>query len=297
VKLGYSNLLGEHLTASHLHHKDCEPFQIVCPSCREPIFKAERQGGVETIHYLSHYAADKAYHADCELRVASLNVNQVAQSDKISRDQRLKFFLAVLRDMIATNPIYQHGTDSAQTMLNRSKILTWLRTMHREHLVKQAFTQAVFEEMAGEYIDDLAKACAALDTSFAESTQRRIAYDVWRTVLSHAARSNFDFLFNHAYTQLIGRMARLGDARPLVGPERMLLGMLARLPQTSKRGGAALIREMAETPMGMPFATEGSTILSKALSEVCHEMVGTLLGLPYFEFLRDRRLGGRSDHG
>ncbi len=193
MKLGYSNLLGEHLSAGHLHHKDCEPFQIVCPSCREPVFKTERGGGDEIIHYLSHYAADKAYHVECELRVASLHVNQVAQSDKISRDQRLKFFLDVLRDMIATNPIYERGPDAAQAMFNRSKILAWLRTMHREFLVKQAFTQADFEEMAGEYIDDLTKAGAALDTSFAETTQRRIAYDVWRTVLSHAARSNFDF--------------------------------------------------------------------------------------------------------
>ena len=43
MKLGYSLLLGEHIEAEWIEYTDCKVFQIVCPNCKEPIFKVFRQ--------------------------------------------------------------------------------------------------------------------------------------------------------------------------------------------------------------------------------------------------------------
>lgn len=54
MKLGYSNLLSELIRAELIDYKDSEKFQIVCPCCKEPVFKVIRSNESIPIHYLSH---------------------------------------------------------------------------------------------------------------------------------------------------------------------------------------------------------------------------------------------------
>ena len=94
MKLGYSNLLGEYAAASELEYRDCEKFQIVCPQCREPLFKVLRDIDETPTHYLSHYAAARAYASDCEMRVSAISTGAMEEHGRSSRNQRLERFHA-----------------------------------------------------------------------------------------------------------------------------------------------------------------------------------------------------------
>lgn len=289
MNIGYSNILGEHIQAAVLHHKDCEPFQVVCPCCREPVFKVERADGTgQTIHYLSHYAADTAYQADCELRVAAIGEESVRQGDKVSRDQRLQYFLQVLRDLIGQDAIYSGAADKSQKLLNRAKAIGWMRLQQYEMGQTLSWSRSDFGEAVTGYLKDLASVGGILETSFAISVQERIAYDIWNSLLTIKGRPNYEFLFNHGYVRLLSRMGAAAAQRQLTAPERNMYNHAARLISVGKQGGMQIIGDMARTSVGPPFAAEGMNMLSKLMSEVMHEMIGTLVALPYFEILRTK---------
>ncbi|MBY5436499.1 hypothetical protein [Rhizobium leguminosarum] len=291
MKIGYSNLLGEHLQAEVIHHKDCEPFQVVCPACREPVFKVERSEDVGGIHYLSHYAAAKSFQDDCELRVSALPSELISQDNRTSRDQRLQYFLQVLRDMVAKDKIYTGSPQKSQSLLNRSKAIGWLRLQHYEMARKLSWSQNDFAEAVSGYTDDLASQGAFLKTAFAAAVQERIAFDMWRSLVSANGRSNYEFLFNHGYVTLLSRLevAKHGGQPSQPGQLRMYR-CLANLVNASRKSGMQTIGEMAHVEVGPPFALEGMTLLGKALSEIMHEMVGALIALPYFDVLKAKAL-------
>lgn len=291
MKIGYSNLLGEHVQAELIHHKDCEPFQVVCPACREPVFKVERNEESDGIHYLSHYAAAKSFHTDCELRVSALPAELISQDNKTSRDQRLRYFLQVLRDMVAEDKIYSNSPQQSQRLLNRSKAISFLRLQHYEMARKLSWSQAAFAEAVTGYRDDLASQGAFLKTTFAAAVQERVAFDMWNSLLSANGRLNYEFLFNHGYVQLLSRLEVAKDGGRAVPPDQLrMYRSLANLVNASKKGGMQILGEMAQVEVGPPFALEGMTLLGKAMSEVMHEMVGTLIGLPYFDVLKAKAL-------
>src|SRR4051794_29575042 len=99
--LGYSNFMRESVTATEIGYADCADFQIVCPCCREPVFKVHRSiEGAGGIHYLSHYAATRSDVQDCENRVGALSEEDLSAQRKAGRQQRLEVFLRVLRDEV-----------------------------------------------------------------------------------------------------------------------------------------------------------------------------------------------------
>lgn len=290
MKIGYSNLLGEHLQADQLVHRDCEPFQVVCPACREPIFKVERNGEGDGIHYLSHYAAAKSFQEDCELRVSHLATEFMSKGNQSSRDQRLQYFLQVLRDLVARDKIYKGSPDKSQKMLNRSKAISWLRLQHYEMARKIAWSQADFREAVAGYMNDLTSQGAILDTAFAATVQERISFDIWHSLTSPNARSNYEFLFNHGYVKLLTRLEVANDGRAAPKGQSHMYQHLAGLVSASRKGGMQMIADMSHFKVGPPFAIEGMTLLGKAMAEITHEMIGSLVALPYFDVLKAKAL-------
>jgi hypothetical protein len=172
---GYSLLLGEHIDACDLNYRDCEPFQIVCPACKEPLFKAKRTSDGGEIHYLSHYTTDNSYSGDCELRVASHTKTAYANESKIARDQRLSFFTGVLQEMISQHEMYKNGITTSQKLLNKSKALSWLCGVMYKNSRENLTSDKILSEIADEYEQDLNKIGAPLQTTFAYSVQKRMA--------------------------------------------------------------------------------------------------------------------------
>lgn len=101
MKIGYSLSLMEVVAAEEVAYGDCAKFQIVCPCCREAVFKKVRPAeiGRET-HFLSHYRASAQEAAECELRVSALSDAFLAQWSKEGRNQTLQLFLSVLREKV-----------------------------------------------------------------------------------------------------------------------------------------------------------------------------------------------------
>lgn len=294
MKIGYSLILGEHIEASSLSYRDCEPYQIVCPACKEPVFKVERKADQTKTDYLSHYASEKAYNSDCELRVSSMNKELLEQGNKISRNQRLEYFLAVLKDLIAKNPMYPNGTTKSQAALNKSKAVDYLRDVHYKHSRENRYSINKFNELADEYIEDITQMGGVIDTSFAINVQKRIAFDIFQHLLSKNGRTNYEFLFNHAYLVVMSRCQGAIDLNQDVPETRRLLYFLASIIETSKQKGLNILSEMGNTPVGPPFAIAGSNYFNKAAADISHEMIGCLLELRYFDVLKKKLIKSTS---
>lgn len=107
MKFGHSILLGETIDAADIQYRDCERFQVVCPHCYEPIFKVRRAAGSpDEIHFYSHYVVSGAYQGECDLRVKSYSRSEIEARNQVSRDQRLSYFLSVLRRTLGMAPNY-----------------------------------------------------------------------------------------------------------------------------------------------------------------------------------------------
>lgn len=292
MKTGYSILLGEYIDAAILDYRDCEPFQVVCPACYEPLFKVQRKKEEDAINYLSHYSADKSYAGDCDLRVDSQLRSAYESKNKIARDQRLQYFINVFQDMVARHEIYPHGTGTSQKIFNRSKALKWFCGLLYDNARKQMRNDADLDAIADDYLKDMAEVGVTLETSFAMSVQKRIAIDIWKYLLSDKGEPNFHFLFNHAYLIFMMRLntPRAGETAEGIAYMQQMLAFVAKIPETSKEKGMMIFAEMGRTPLGPPIAAEVNNYFGKAAAEISHEMIGCLLGLPYFEFLKERLL-------
>lgn len=99
MRHGYSMLLADAVAADELGYGDCEEFLVVCPVCKEGVFKALRG---ET-HYLSHYISGLASR-ECELRVGKMSTDEVRQAGRASspKGQSIDAFVDRFREVVVT---------------------------------------------------------------------------------------------------------------------------------------------------------------------------------------------------
>lgn len=293
MRIGYSNLLGEYVAAAGLTHGDCETFQIVCPACREPLFKVMRSVEREPkpVNYLSHYRRTDPALQSCELRVDRFSSEHIASTNHQTREQRLAYFLDVFREMLPTDPFvcYTKSMQKTHQWLGRSEAWRAMRTRHYQAATAGFARSPEFHETARLFCRDSADNGNLIDTSFAIDKQIDIAADMMATITTLPSRSSYNALFNHAGIVLIQdchRSDRIADA----GEQKVfdtMGGFLSAIAEGGKLGERAL-RRMRQTPLGPPFLEQPSTYALKIASEIAYHMAGTLVRLPYFEFLRDR---------
>lgn len=286
VRFGYSLLLSETIEACRLGYDDCRAFQVVCPICKEPVLKAVR----DETHYLSHYPAAGAYAADCELRVSRFDVAAVERQNAESRGQKLALFLRVLRTALMKRD-FGNQLEKAQTlfrMLERSKPLAFVYGEFEKSM--RHFDEKIFDEAADFYVNkDVGPHDPMFRTGFALATQRRIAVDVWRSLMTPPQEPNRRFVFHNAYAMVLWRLQLLLDTGEATEPVRRLRNYAERLLQLNREKGMELLAEMAHTPAPPPLAEPGSSYLVKLMAETTHEMIGSLLRIDYFDILRQRQ--------
>jgi hypothetical protein len=300
MRTGYSLLLGEYVEAERISYEDCKAFQIVCPSCKEPIFKVNREVTTKPISYLSHYEKDKSFVAECELRVSALTKEEIIRSNNLSRGQRLEYFLSVLQTAISSALYPQDDISLSKLtklthMLGRSKSLRRYRELlfaYERKMYAKMSDADLAEQMVG-YVDDIREVNEGdfFSTSFALETQKRIACDMWRHVLSAKAKESYFILFNHGYYRLMYRIKLTSGQRELFEYERIMYSAMEKLIDTSVNKGRFIIQSLINYPIGKPHAMEGSNLFNKVSSEIAHEMFGILLVLPYFEMLKKSMAG------
>src|ERR1700691_622500 len=101
MRIAYSIATSETIAAEHAEYGDCAKFQIVCPCCREAVFKGKREPPDKLpTHYFSHYNAGSDEARRCEIRVAAL-VRPYIQALLVGgHGQTLAQFMAVLRERV-----------------------------------------------------------------------------------------------------------------------------------------------------------------------------------------------------
>ena len=298
MKFGFSVLLGEHMAAASVAHKDCEYFQIVCPSCKEPVFKVERQTIKQTLHYLSHYRKDASYDEECNLRVDSMTKEELDNTNSTSRGQRLEFFLRVFQDELLDHFFPRSPTRPD----DQEKIRRFFRIMDSNpaiNNIKVAFfenfrsefarvDESVFSLFAADYVEDVTEVSknAFPKTTFSLDAQTRIAHDMLMALCAKKAERNLGFLFDHCYCYLTERIGLASRQRDLFDWERQLgLGMVA-LPSASGSKQKSIISGFLHTLVHPPYSVETMPLLQKMCGEISHEMIGCLLVMPWFEILR-----------
>jgi hypothetical protein len=284
VRIGYSLLLGEHVMAVDLIYSDCRSLQVVCPACKEPLFKGERARDSEGAHYLSHYSRDRSFVEECELRVAAIASKVIADHTIASRGQRLQLFLRVLQDELvrstATDASAEVELRRKHALSRRSACLRWLSRQSRDALAGHRFSCEQFNEYADNYVAD-----AGLDLpagSFSVATQKRTAFDVYQHLLSPAAFPSFEFVYRHAAIVLYERVLAAGCR---LEPWQAALTILLF---GGKRRGIEVLTALRQVSCESPFASD-LTQFGKLLAEIQHELNGALLRVPYLDILRRER--------
>jgi hypothetical protein len=295
MKLGYSMLLGEHIKAPVIGYSDCKDFQIVCPACKEPIFKAVRAFPVPPIHYLSHYVKSKAYETQCELRVSSMSASDLAKHDAESRGQRLIYFLSVIRGaVLSLHGIGRRGEAIRLVNLTMSAPgPQLLRDAIREELLKadngdvEKFVRSRVEAEI-QYNNPLS---FWPKTPFAKETQIRIAVDIIAHLLSPIGMGTFTFLIGCAYLHLLvnscPEIAKDPDFCPGYWAEvnRAFDGL-----RFAGRGNAdVIIGRLRDTKV----AKAEMSLLSLITTNLWGEVVIELASLSYFDMLKRRKGTGR----
>ncbi len=294
MKLGYSMLLGEYIDAQTINYTDCKSFQIVCPICREPIFKVERKEPPPVLHYLSHYEKSKAVVSDCELRIKNISGSEKETENNLARNQKLEYFLSVIRDEILKR---EFGSDPKNIESVKRETLRWMKAPGvnalKNLLYKHQISNNEMNSMENlsiifdDYVKDFEYEGEAFPlTGFAIVTQKRIATDIWLHLLSPKANSNFTFLFCVGMGLLSERISSASKQRQLHQFEKDFSVIIGQLINLSKNKVNSMIDSLIRIPIGPPYAISGSNYLSKLASEICFEMLGIILRLPYFEMLK-----------
>ena len=295
MKRGFSILLGETILANAIQYRDCERFQIVCPACNEPVFKAERSLQDDLItHYLSHYRVVDNVASTCELRVNTLHDIDVDRENGIARNQRLVYFLSKLKDELARDSIYARSAEKSHWRLEKSSAFKLLRDVAHEKSRSNSVEH--FKICLADYLHNLRIVGWNLRTSFDRSTQTRIARDMWLTVMTPHVRSNFNFLFCHSFLHEIAALRNTLEVDPDASVQRETNRQLEAITEIfnaqPSSAGATLDRLNREfLPPGFSEPRDGqpdypSTRLSRIAGNVQIGMIGTLMEFPYFELLQ-----------
>jgi hypothetical protein len=237
--------------------------------------------------------ASKAFTTDCELRVKGINDQDKEKDNRLSRGQKLEYFLSVLREEILKR---EFGTSPQKVAKVRRETIRWMNApgvqifrdlFHKHQLSNHEMnTPDNLSILFDEYVKDIESMGGDFPiTGFVIATQKRIATDIWLHLLSAKAMGNFTFLFCIAFGLLSERIALASKQRPPHQFEQDFMIALGQLIRVGRQKAEIVMDALISTPIGPPYAIYGSTYLSKMASEICFEMLGILLRLLYFEIL------------
>ncbi len=213
-----------------------------------------------------------------------------------------KHFLSVLRDTIIESEYKDspprghsprgHQTKAFLTMLNRSKALAELRDIAFHHSAT-AFKDASNEELNeifNSYIDDITmNGGEGFKTQLPIDTNKKIASDIWRQLLTAEAKLSYEFLFNHGFAVLMTRLENAKEIRDIFEWEEYMYTHMRKLIKANTNEASKLINNLKIYTLDPPYTLYPSNLFAKMLSEITHEMLGCLLRLPYSDILKKQK--------
>lgn len=135
MKTGFSVILGHLVDAASVPHHGCATLQVKCPSCHEPVYKAERGKGDGMQHYFCHYpSTDREQVEECERRVARMTISlDLGKEEKRLQRQHLSFFLAITDRMVieAVGSFARVDEDLIDAMRSNRLLASMLKGYHK----------------------------------------------------------------------------------------------------------------------------------------------------------------------
>lgn len=131
MEYGWSVVLNDYVHATELDYNDCEKFVILCPACKEAVFK--RGSEITTRQYLSHYPLKGQL--NCELRVEQIVRERLgAPRIIVPHGQELERFLRHYKELV-----YEHLGAYGENM---RPMITSMRARH-------AYRRFIYHNRAG----------------------------------------------------------------------------------------------------------------------------------------------------
>jgi len=292
MKTGYSNLLGDHVDASHLGYDDCKDFQVVCPCCREPIFKVERAVRETPTHFLSHYQASASDVADCELRVSSLTMAERAERATISRGQRIDIYLSVLRHEVEQLPADPRVAEFLPRVLGCKAITIDLASDIRDYW--KAMLGVMTPEIRHGMWEEIFREAEEVDgqvrfSDFAKAVRIRAADDLIQSLLTDRCKPLLSFMVARAICSHRARSLRVSVDKGIASARSTLEfnGLMEQLTTLNRTQGQRLLDRYYNVTSG-DTDIDGNrvTIGFRVRAWIISEIQQILSEIDYVEVLR-----------
>lgn len=199
MKIGYSNILRSLVPAPELTCEEVGDLIIVCPECREPVFKVERSASTGTMHYLSHYQRTKAQVAECELRVERLAHGEITASAASGHADNMAYLTSCFRELLE-DAVQRSGIDvpekRIQQIMRNPFVQEAMRDVRERQRIDGDSMTEIIAASADIYLDaNHHELFIRTDRRFNIARQTSIALDMQETLLTDQARSLYARLF------------------------------------------------------------------------------------------------------
>jgi len=286
MKYSYSLLIREYIYPEKVEYDDTKLFQLVCPECKEPVFKVKRD---DKINYFSHYKK-KSNDDICNLRVDSKNKNEIELESKENRGQNLKHFLSVFKKYLALN---ETGNDKIinilEGILNKSKGINHILDFYIEIVKSFDFQkQQLFDCFDDYFMDITENNTKKFPTQLSIDLQKNYAFDFYQHLTSEIVKDNLKFLILYSAGFLTERISLASKIRRIERWEKIIVDIISKffLPMSIDEANN-LLNYLKEYKFNKESNFISENLLQKIFSEIYHESLGVLLRLPYFEMLKD----------
>lgn len=287
MKYGYSLFLQEYVNPKDVDYEDTRIFQIICPECKEPVFKVSRENAAD---YFSHYKKDETLIQQCELRVNSISITKINEVAAQSRNQKLTLFLKVFQDIIWNDDSRKNNISKIKKhyyILQRSSIFSEIKVDLLKYGKVTVKDKKYLLEMFDEVIENKFNKAEIYNSDFALNIQKEYAFDFINHLIAGHSKTNFLFLLSIALIELYYDLK--GKNGVLQEWEELLLTCFNKFFRTEndkKRTKAfqdLASKKIISQDTGLPM--DGYLLFSVKLFEYSFRI---LLQIPYLEILQKR---------
>ena len=289
MRIAYSLLLQEYVNPRELDYPDCRAFQVVCPACKEPVFKVCRGADDAATHYFSHYRKDETLNEQCELRVSRIPAERIEESRSESRNQKLSLFLEVFQDIVWKTEYSEAGLRKAKQrffQLGGSRVFAAFSLPIFHGYRSVAHDRNEIYDYFEESLENLYEDYEDFRSDFAIQLQMDFAYDFFQHLLAGHSKANFYFLLKHAYVQFVQELEEKRDRSDIASWEQAMLDYLSRFLKTqNEKKRMSIITAMGSYEMISPYTHEEVDLHIMFGSQLSYHALGILLRIPYLELL------------
>jgi hypothetical protein len=286
MKYSYSLLVREYIYPDKVEYEDTKLFQLICPECKEPVFKVKRD---EKINYFSHYKK-KSDDDFCDLRVDSKNKNEIDLESRENRGQVLKHFLSVFKKYLAKNETGDERIiDIIDGILKNSEGTNYILNNYIEIMKTFNFSKDQLSEYFNDYIiESTENKNNKFPTQLSIELQKDYAYDFYQYLSSEIVKGNLYFLILYSAGFLTERISLASSQRNIKPWERKIAETIVKFYNPlSLTEAKYLLDSLLNYKINKDDNLISDNLLQKLFSEIYYESLGVLLRLPYFNMLKD----------